>query len=388
MRILHTADWHIGRTLEGRSRFSEHVAFFEELENIIRDEQIDVLLMAGDVFDSVNPPAFAEELFYESIARISRQYELPIAIIAGNHDHPERLAAARNIAKTHGIYITGYPGIEPLHIPVQDDVLQLAALPYPSEARMHSVFSKSIDEKTLRDAYNEKIKMIFQQLTQAFKKNHVRMAMSHVFAAGGSASDSERPIEVGGAYTITADAIPENVQYTALGHLHQPQNIGHSKNITRYSGSPLAFSFSESGMTKSVTIVDVQPHQETPEIKEIPLSSGKPLVRWEATYGMNQVKQWLNENKDADAWVELSLHMNETPSMEDIQFIRKSHPGIIHIYPVFPEMAEQAAAKEKNQLPIDELFQKFYEKQTGGAKADDDLIRLFMEMIEEEGEGE
>ncbi|MDQ0299349.1 exonuclease SbcD [Salibacterium salarium] len=386
MRILHTADWHIGRTLEGRSRFAEHVAFFEELETIIKDEKIDVLLMAGDVFDSVNPPAFAEELFYESIAKISRQYNLPIAIIAGNHDHPERLAAARKIAQTQGIYIVGYPGVEPLQIPVNGDVLQLAALPYPSESRMRSVLTESSEEKQLRDAYNEKIKSIFQRLTHSFKKNHVRMAMSHMFVAGGSASDSERPIEVGGAYTITADAIPENIQYTALGHLHRPQNIRHTKTITRYAGSPLAFSFSESGVTKSVTVVDVKSEDETPSIKEIPLSSGKPLVRWEATHGMSQVKQWLDEKKDTNAWIELSLHMNETPSMEEIQFIRKSHPGIIHIYPIFPEMKERAVTTQKNNLPIDELFQKFYEKQTGGAKPDDDLIRLFMEMIEEEGE--
>ncbi|WP_158736241.1 exonuclease SbcCD subunit D [Alteribacillus sp. YIM 98480] len=381
MRVLHTADWHLGKTLEGRSRMPEQIAFFEELEAIIRDEKIDVLLMAGDVFDSVNPPASAEELFYESMANFSEKYNMPIIIIAGNHDHPDRLQAARKIAKSQGIYILGYPGTEPVKIPVKEEVLQLGALPYPSESRMQAVFSSSMEEQSLQSAYNKKMKHLFQQLTQSFKKENVCMAMSHLFAAGGASSDSERPIEVGGAYTVSPSSLPKNVQYTALGHLHRPQNIHGSDGLIRYSGSPIAFSFSESGYSKSVTIIDIKA-QKTPHVKEIPLSCGKPLVKWDARYGLEEVYQWLNEKRDDNAWIELDLHITETPSMEEIHHIRKSHEGIIHIHPVFPDMQNNITSEKRKEFPIDELFKKFYERQTGGAQADEKLVRLFLELAE------
>ncbi|WP_026700867.1 exonuclease SbcCD subunit D [Salibacterium aidingense] len=388
MRIIHTADWHLGRTLEGRSRFPEHIAFFDELERIIQEEEADVLVMAGDVFDSVNPPADAESLFYESMVKINSRCRIPIVLIAGNHDHPERLAAPSQLAEAHDIYILGYPQTSPLFIPVNGDLLQLAALPYPSESRLQAVFSRSADESAIRNAYNERIKSLFHMMTRSFEKQHVRLAMTHVFAAGGTASESERPIEVGGAYSLTGEAFPENVQYTALGHLHRPQAVHHGDRTIRYAGSPLAFSFSEAGYAKSVTLLDITPEQEQPVIREIPLSCGKPLVRWEAEHGMNQVKQWLEAKRDREAWVELYLHLNETPSMEDIHYLRKHHPGIVHIYPVFPEQETQPAAANRNQLPIDELFQRFYEKQTGGAEPEQELIDRFMELIAEEGEDE
>ncbi|SFE35943.1 exonuclease SbcCD subunit D [Alteribacillus iranensis] len=383
MRVLHTADWHLGRTLEGRSRIPEYIAFFQELEQIIKSEAIDVLLMAGDVFDSVNPPAAAEEMFYETIARLNRVYNVSVVIIAGNHDHPARISAVRSIAKNQGIYILGYPTMTPVRIPVGEEVLEIGALPYPSESRMGDLFSKEPEEEGLREAYNEKIRYMFHELTRSFQKNHVGMAMSHLFVAGGAASDSERPIEVGGAYTVTVDALPDNVQYTALGHLHRPQTLKGSKGIARYSGSPLAFSFSESGYAKSVTVVDVKPGS-TPHIEEIPLSSGKPLVRWKAVHGLEEVYQWLAEEKDKQAWVDVEIHLHDTPSLEQIHHIRKAHEGIIHIHPVFLGMEQSSSTREREELSMEDLFQRFYERQTGGAQPTDELTRLFLELIEEE----
>ncbi|MGY4690014.1 exonuclease SbcCD subunit D [Salibacterium sp. K-3] len=383
MRVLHTADWHIGRTLEGRSRLAEHTAFLEELEQIIQDEGADVLIMAGDVFDSVNPPADAEALFYEKMAAINSRCGIPIVIIAGNHDHPERLEAPRRLAAAQNIHILGHPGRTPLVIPVGNETLQLAALPYPSEARMKTLFSRDPEEKKIQMAYQKKIRELFEAMTASFSPGAVRIAMSHVFAAGGSESDSERPIEVGGAYTLSADTFPEHVQYTALGHLHRPQYIHHPDYPVRYAGSPIAFSFSEAGHQKSVTLLDIKADQASPDIHEIPVSSGSPLVKWKADQGMEQVKTWIGEKKDMNAWVELQLHLDDTPSMEDIQLIRQHHPGIVHIYPVFPEQSETSQVEKRSSLPIDDLFQKFYEKQTGGAAPDQELVQLFMELVEE-----
>ncbi|WP_100398672.1 exonuclease SbcCD subunit D [Bacillus sp. FJAT-44742] len=386
MRLLHTADWHLGRTLEGRDRLAEHEQFFDELALIVEEEKVDAILMAGDVFDSVNPPAAAEQLFYESMARLSNKGKRPVAIIAGNHDHPERLSAARTLAKEQAISIIGYPTKETtyLEVPSCGERLHLASLPYPSESRLKESFVEEGEEETLREAYDYRIKQIFGELTKTFEPKDVNIAMSHIFVAGGSATDSERPIEVGGAYTIRATSLPENVQYTALGHLHRPQNVNRAPGKARYAGSPLAFSFSEAGYSKSVTIIDAEPGGEA-IVKEVHLSCGKPLVRWRAKEGLSQVHQWMSEKRDTQSWIDLEVHLEHTPSMEEIHRLRKEYPGIVTIRPIFPEQ-KATNEQKRDQVPIDQLFYKFYERQTGGAQPEEDLVRLFLELVNEEEE--
>ncbi len=386
MRLLHTADWHIGRTLEGRDRLFEHEQFFDELQEIVESEKVDAILMAGDVFDSVNPPAKAEELFYESVARLTDNGKRPIMIIAGNHDHPDRLQAARTLVKNQSVHILGYPRTQSVKIrPNNSDyLLNIAALPYPSESRLKDRFVEESDELAIREAYDDRIQYIFSQLTKYFSENDINVAMSHLFVAGGSATESERPIEVGGAYTIRATNLPSEVQYTALGHLHRPQYIKRSPSLARYSGSPLAFSFSEAGYAKSVTIVDVEPGEKAID-SEIFLSAGKPLVRWKATEGMKQVFQWMDEKRDANAWIELDVYMDHTPTMEEIHKMKKNYPGIVTIRPIFPESAIEERELAQKQVPIDEMFQRFYKRQTGGAAPEDDIVQLFLELVNEEG---
>lgn len=387
MRLLHTADWHIGRTIEGRDRHEEHAAFFDELVEIAEKEKVDAVLMAGDVFDSVNPPAKGEELFYESMARLSDKGKRPVVIIAGNHDHPERLAAARTLLRKHRIYIQGYPTLEPLKISIDGSEAQLcvAGLPYPSESRLKESFTDLNDELAIREAYDLKISGIFEKLTSSFSKKDVCVAMSHLFVAGGSSTESERPIEVGGAYTVRATQLPENVQYTALGHLHRSQDIKLAKAPARYAGSPLAFSFSEAGYAKSVTIVDVEPG-ETATTREVYLRSGRPLVKWNATEGLAQVHDWMDMQKDAQAWIELDVHMKDTPSMEDIHKLKKNYPRLLTIRPIFPD-TKRIDGPERKHVAIDKLFKQFYERQTGGASPDDELTRLFLEMVNDEEAG-
>lgn len=388
MRILHTADWHLGRSLEGRSRLVEQAEFIDELVKIVEEEQIDAILMAGDAFDTVNPPAAAEQLFYEGLSRLSDHGRRPIIVIAGNHDNPDRLSAASPLTGNHAIHLIGYPLMDTIKIdvPKAGQKMQVAALAYPSEARLEQILSAEHEEVQLRNKYDEKIREIFGKMSEQFQKDTVNIAMSHIHVAGGSSTDSERPIEVGGAYTVAATSMPEAAQYVALGHLHRPQTIKRASTLTRYSGSPLAYSFSEIGYTKSVTIIEAQPNQPV-EIREIPLSSGKPLVKWKATEGITQVHQWLDEGKDANAWIDLQIHLTSTLSIEEIHRLRKWHPGFIHIRPVFEQELEVAATRQAN-VPIDQLFTQFYEKQTGGAKPEDELIKLFLELVNQEDESE
>lgn len=388
MRVLHTADWHLGRSLEGRSRFEEQVAFIDELVEIVQKEMIDIVLIAGDVYDSVNPPAAAEELFYDALSRLSEYGKRAVIVIAGNHDNPERLAASDPLAVRQGIHLIGYPTHELHSIPVArtGEEALIYALAYPSESRLKELMAESVDEAELRKAYSGRIAQLLKENTSAFSKQTVNIVMSHLFVLGGSETESERPIQVGGAYTVDPQALHVNAEYVALGHLHRPQTlkaIDSEAPIIRYSGSPLAYSFSEAGQSKSVTILDMVPGQQ-PHIEEIVLNSGKPLVRWQAKQGLAQVYEWFEAGKDRNSWIDLEIDVNDALSMSDIQQIRKLHDGIINIKPIFPEMVSAEVAASQEELSIDELFRRFYEKQTGGAQPDDELVKLFLDIIQDE----
>ncbi|BBU38687.1 nuclease SbcCD subunit D [Aeribacillus pallidus] len=385
MRILHTADWHLGKTLEGRSRLKEQAQFLDELYEIVVKEKIDVILMAGDVFDTVNPPAGAEKLFYESISRLSDRGKRRVIIISGNHDSPERLQAAAPLAKEQAIELIGYPrgDVLTVEVPRTNETMKLAALAYPSEARLNELLSNEYDELLLREHYDEKIRGLFAMMSREFEPHTVNIAMSHLYVAGGSTTDSERPIEVGGAYTVRATSLPEKAQYVALGHLHRSQNVKKSNVPARYSGSPLAYSFSEAGYTKSVTVIDAKPG-ENAVVSEIYLSSGKPLVKWKATGGLLQVHQWLEEGRDKNAWIDLEIFLTDSLSLEEIHRLRKWHDGFIHIRPIFEKEAEKVQQERRENLPIDEMFKRFYKKQTGGAEPEAELIELFMILLSED----
>lgn len=386
MRLLHTGDWHLGRTLEGRSRLPEQVAFIEELTGIVEEEKIDAILIAGDIFDTVNPPAAAEELFYHSLERLSAGGRRPIVVIAGNHDHPDRLAAAAPLTTKQNIYLLGYPDIQGLSImmPTWEYPLHVAPMPYPSEARLKKVLSESLDEEILQQLYQEQVAYLWKEQATRLPSDGVHVAMGHLFVAGGEESDSERPIQIGGAYTVGASHLPSQVEYVALGHLHRPQQLHQAPVLTRYSGSPLAYSFSEAAYAKSVTIVNLEP-QQAATWQEIHLTSGKPLVRWQAKEGLQQVQQWLEEKKDRNAWVDLEIHLQSPLTLQEIHQLRQGHEGLIHIRPIFPEQEQLAGKERRANLPIEELFRRYYVRQTGGVP-DDALVQLFLSLVHEEAE--
>ncbi|WP_219836294.1 exonuclease SbcCD subunit D [Paenibacillus sp. R14(2021)] len=388
MRILHTADWHFGRSLEGRSRIGEQVAFVDELVDIVRDEEIDLVLLAGDVYDSVNPPAAAEGLFYDAVARLADGGRRTLAVIAGNHDHPDRVSASAPLAAKSGIRLVGMPTDEPLVVNTARTGEQavIAALPYPSESRLRELLSEATDEGQLRSAYSERVGRLMKQLGAAFRSDTVNLAMSHIYVLGGLETDSERPIQIGGAYTVDPSALQIGAQYVALGHLHRPQRVAGDETM-RYSGSPLAYSFSEAGQSKAVTVFDAEPGKLVVP-REIPLRSGKPLVEWNAKGGIAEVLSWLEEGRDARAWIDLNVHMTEAMTLQQIQQIRRQHEGLVHIRPIYPETAElmELDARSRAQLPAEELFRRFFSRQTGGGEPDAQTVELFLELIAEEEE--
>lgn len=380
MRILHTGDWHLGRTLEGRSRLPEQEQFLDELVRMSDDQQVDVILMAGDVYDSVNPPAAAESLFYEAAARLTENGR-QLVVIAGNHDQPERVSAVAPLVSRRGITLAGLPSAEAVRIQAQRTGEQaiIAALPYPSEARLSELLAGDSDENELRLAYSAKVAGLMRKLSGAFRPDTVNLAMSHIYVLGGLECDSERPIQVGGAYTVDPSSLDIGAQYTALGHLHRPQAVK-GNGLIRYSGSPLAYSFSEAGQAKSVMLLDLAPGG-VPQTEELFLTSGRPLVRWSCRGGLEEAWRFLDEGRDRNAFIDLELHLGEAMSLGDIQNLRKAHEGIVHIRPVYPGRDAEEFAAMRAQMPVHELFRKFYQRQSGGAEPEEELVELFMSLV-------
>ncbi|MFV9509679.1 exonuclease SbcCD subunit D [Tepidibacillus sp. LV47] len=409
MRVLHTADWHLGKTLEGRDRQQEQIEVMEEICQIAEDEKIDLVLIAGDIYQSVNPPAWAEQLFYETIHRLSDFGRRGVVVISGNHDHPERIRAAHPLADKQGIYLFGLPTdqVQPtlikgnvsqirviqsgigwfeLYHPLTDENAMIFTLPYPSEARLKQLLSDQVDLREIRSSYSAFIQNWFLSQKSIHQSHLISIAMSHIFVQGGSTTDSEVEIQVGGAYTVEANHLPDYVQYMALGHLHRAQNIKGAPTFTRYAGSPLAYSFSEANHKKSVTILELKP-RELVQFKEIFLTSGKPLIQKAIRGGIDELEHWIHDEANIPLWIDLTLHVEHPLSIEEIQRIRKMHEGLIHIKVITPEIKEAINTFEKQTKEPKELFIRFYQQKMG-ASPRKEVIDLFLELFHQEGKEE
>ncbi|SHJ19002.1 exonuclease SbcCD subunit D [Desulfofundulus thermosubterraneus] len=397
LRILHTSDWHLGKTIGGHRRWDEQEQFIEEIALLARDEGVHLVLLAGDVFDTENPPARAEELYFDALSRLAvdgRQ----VVVIAGNHDQPERLAAPAPLAVRQGVHILGRPGDV---LPPGPGVLKsgpsylvlqgpgwpcpavILALPYPSEARLGELLTPSLEEAAERQAaYSRRVAAFLKQLAGFCRPGAVNLAVSHLYMYGGQISDSERTLSLGGAYSVDPGAFPREVQYVALGHLHRPQEVVGAPVPCRYSGSPLAYSFSEAGQAKGVVLVEAFPGRPV-HFREITLNSGRPLVRWRATGGYEEVLAWCRAGRDERAWIDLEVHAAAPLTREQVEQLREMRPGIIDIRTVLPEQeGEAAGTPDVGALPLDELFKLFYRQQTGGGEPPTDLVRIFLELLE------
>lgn len=408
MRILHTADWHLGKSLEGKDRQKEQIDVLEEICQIADDEKINLVLIAGDIYQTVNPPAWAENLFYETIHRLSDNGKRGVIVISGNHDQPDRIKAANPLADKQGIFLVGLPTDE-IHpslykregftylesagigwlkivIPAIDRATIISTLPYPSESRLRQLLSESVNINEIRQAYSEFIYKWFKSQESLFTENTYNLAMSHIFVQGGITSESEIEIQIGGAYTVEPKHIPDFFDYVALGHLHRSQEVKGVNSLTRYSGSPLAYSFSEANHKKAVTIIDIDSNKQV-KIAEVNLNSGKRLISKKITDGIPELESWITNEGNIESWINLELHLNSPLSLEEINRIRKMHDGIINIRVVTPELEKSLEIINIKTKKPTELFEKFYEYKTR-VKPRSEVINLFSDLFNEQSDEE
>lgn len=405
MRILHTSDWHLGRSLEQISRIGEQRAFVDCLCQTAGEQDVDLVLVAGDVFDTYNPSAAAEELFYDALERLNGGGRRAVIVIAGNHDNPDRLCAASPLARKNGIILLGYPASDAgaqgagaknfvvdsgpgwfeLAVPGCAHHAVIITLPYPSESRLEEVVSRQADEGALQKAYSEKIGALFASLSQNFREDTVNLAVGHLFLRGGKQTDSERTLQVGGAMTVDPAVLPANAHFVAMGHLHRPQRIDGAPCPAVYAGSPLAYSFSETEHSKAVYVVDAAPGREA-EITAHYLDCGKPLRRWVAEDGIEQALGWCEEGRDLNAWVDLEIVTDRVLTLEEQRALRSLHPGIVNIRPRLRSEASALVCPQRREgMRIDELFRDYYRAKMQ-AEVSGELMEAFMEIVNDEGE--
>lgn len=404
MRILHTSDWHLGKTLEQISRIEEQREFIDCLCKTVEEQDVDLILVAGDIYDTYNPSAAAEELFYEAMDRLNGRGKRAVVVIAGNHDSPERLCAASPLAYKNGIILLGYPGSDAGSYKISGGDIKIAesgpgwmelcvpgchyhaviiTLPYPSESRLEEVLSRQADEGILQKAYSDKIGSIFSSLGQKFRDDTVNLAVGHLFLRGGKESESERTLQVGGALTVDPGVLPAKAHFIALGHLHRPQEIKSAPCPVYYSGSPLAYSFSEADYSKAVYIIDAVPGKKA-EIKPVYLDCGKPLRRWVAEEGTGQAMRWCEEGRDQNAWIDLEIVTDRVLTVEEQKRLRTLHPGIINIRPrLKTEAAEVLSPQSREGRKIDELFRDYF-KYRMGLEIPQELMGAFIEVLNDE----
>lgn len=251
MKILHTADWHLGKSLKGQSLLEDQAFIINQLFDVIDEQKPDAILICGDIYDRNIPPAAAVELLSDTLTRFAEK-NLPTFIIAGNHDSATRLNFGSKIFERQDIYIAANVAEDPVPLVLEDKFgeIYFSLVPYfePGEIK-----AKFFDENTERINYNAANQFYVDLSRKKIPCNKRSVALAHVFLTGGVESDSERKF-VGGAANVDAQ-IFGGYDYVALGHLHRPQKIS-AENI-RYAGSPLKYSFDEANHKKSITLVEL-----------------------------------------------------------------------------------------------------------------------------------
>ncbi|MEM7697098.1 MAG: exonuclease subunit SbcD [Verrucomicrobiota bacterium] len=282
-RVLHTADWHLGKSLRDLSRDEEHARFLDWLADFILKSETDLLVVAGDIFDSANPPQQALRRYHEFIARVYRETHAEILIVGGNHDSPALLESSASVLTQLRCRIVGQAPSAPanciLTFPQDTPKIAVAAIPFLRDRDLRKGVSGETSAE-IRSAIVAGIANYYEAATQAAPPDLPLLATGHLTVTGSSTSDSERDIHIGGLGDIAADRFPEQIDYLALGHLHRPQRCGKRSNF-RYSGSPIPLSFSEASDEKSLQLLDFV-ESELIEQHTIPIPAYRALLRVKA----------------------------------------------------------------------------------------------------------
>jgi len=401
MKILHTADWHLGKKLEQHERTEEHQEFLNWLIEKLNAESIDVLIVAGDIFDTGTPSNSALEQYYRFLRQVKNTCCNDVIIIGGNHDSISTLNAPKELLKYFNVHIVGGVPDEFTEqiIPIKGKggkvELIVCAVPFLRDRDIRLSVSgetgaerESRIKKGINDHYNR-----FVEHITTYKVDSIPViATGHLFAAGSSTSpDSEKEIHVGNLGQVSGDQFPQEFDYIALGHIHRPQLVNKLAHI-RYSGSPIALSFSENDHNKQVIILEFEAG-ELISLQEHIVPCTRKLIRIKGALESVKSQVILIEDQQLKypAWVEVQVETNVfiTDLTEQLDKLKINKPFIEHFFTrqLKIKTVQVLDALTEEALVLTDLDPKtvFLKKCEGEFGDDDysDLIRTFDEALEQ-----
>ena len=402
VRFFHTSDWHLGQFFYNHSRHYEHEQFLTWLLEQIKQKQPHALLIAGDIFDVINPSSQAQKQLYQFLADAHQLApHMQTLIIAGNHDSGYRIEQVEPLlekynAKTVGVIRWNEDktlNLDRLILPIYDEQKQIVAwciaLPFLRSAEITGFNDQTTNSQNA-------IAYLHEQLIAEAKRRKTHdqaiILMSHAHMQGGETSDSERPIIIGNEEALSTTLFEDGIDYVALGHLHKPQKVGQTH--IRYSGSPIPLSFSEINYKHQVVEVTIHPEQKDDpyfqfEALEIPRSVQLHKIRGELTEVMQQLKSLPSEvieSIDQREYVDIEYH-TLTPPQPNLrqQFENALPPDRYRLVRISRQyLSTENSAEQQQQIHLEpptpeKLFQQIWEKK--GYHADDEVKKDFMSLV-------
>lgn len=396
--ILHTSDWHIGRRLKELDRSNEFKLFFSWLKDIIVSQNIDLLLVPGDIFDNTTPSVQAQDIYYSFLSSLAKSHCRHIVITSGNHDSPAFLDAPANLLRLNHIHVVGQARPSPadevllLHDHNNSPEIVVCAVPYLRDRDVRSAKAEDSFEdidRSLKAGISRHYAEVFAHARHLAEEHDVPIvAMGHLFLEKGRTQEDEgvRSLYVGTAVKIGSEIFPEDIAYTALGHLHSPQYI--ERTNIRYSGSPIPMTFGEAeGTRKSISIIDLDGRNFS-GVKEItiPIFQNIQRVRGSMQEIRNQLA--LLSSSDTSVWLEVTLTGNEyVPNFaENVSDCVKDSPQL-EVISLRNEVIIRREGQDESVPPtLDDIEPvKMFERlmDTKGIAPDnrDDYRQMYMEIL-------
>lgn len=382
MRILHTADWHLGRRLNRASRIAEQRRLLRDLVEHARELDPDAVVVAGDVFDVFTPGADAERLYYDTVRRLGEDGRRPVLVVAGNHDSPARLTAPRRLLEHHGVFVYGDPH-DPDDVPetrvfegftvedagpgwidldVAGERALFHALPYPGRARLPS----HVDDP---DATATEI---VRALGDEIPGGEPCYLVSHLYVSSGHDVDQDRDDYLGGQYAVDPDAL-DRYETAFLGHLHSP----FPQADWHYAGAPLAFDFDDPDVDRGAWL------HESGDWKHLPLEGARPLAERQVG-SLDQALALAEE--DEDGWIRLVFERGTVIERQDRQRLREAFGE--RLVAIRWDQPSREAEPSRSTVDLGErdpetAFRRYVEE-TDGAEPGEELVDLFLEILDPE----
>ena len=373
MKLLHTADWHVGKTLAGRLRAGEHRAVLSEITALAEAESVDAVLVAGDLFDTASPSPGAEEIVYETLLGLARV--APVLVVPGNHDSEHRLEALSPLLKLANVTVRAFARPEPVELDTAaGEKLRVGAIPWLSQRHIVKAADlMSLDAAEMTGDYRARMAAIVSSIAASFEPDAVNVMLGHLTIAGGEMGGGERTAQTIFDYWVDATIFPSSAHYVALGHLHKAQKMAGPCPV-HYCGSPMMLDFSDGEDTRQTLIVEAAP--STPaKVRSVPVAAGRKL---------RTIKGTLDE-----------LRGLQGKTGDDFLRVRVTEPARVglgdEVREMFPETVKVIV--EHESLPIGEVGRAdraaqtphdlFTEYLASKNIADDRLVALFDELHEE-----